>query len=197
MGGDDDVARFEIAMNLALPMDGVDGIGDLNAVFDHLRGRLRAAERPPVQVLHDDVVDAGVFADVDQRADVRVLQRGDDTRFPIEALAEIGVRRVQDLDRDGPAQPGVPGFVDFAHPSRTDERQNFVMAHPGAAVEANNDLRGHFTKSVKRPRRSFQQLRHESCDFGSEPFGLFPVQGVTGFFVDDEPGMRKGRRSAS
>jgi hypothetical protein len=136
VGGDDDVARFEIAMNLALPMDGVDGIGDLNAVFDHLRGRLRAAERPPVQVLHDDVVDAGVFADVDQRADVRVLQRGDDTRFPIEALAEIGVRRVQDLDRDRTAQPGVPGFVDFAHSSRTDERENFVRPHAGAAVES-------------------------------------------------------------
>jgi len=44
-----------------------------------------AGERRALDVLHHQIVEA----DVVQRADVRMIQRGDGAGFPLEALAEL------------------------------------------------------------------------------------------------------------
>ena len=50
-------------------------------------------QRLAFQVLHHQEVDAVLVADVVQRADVRMVQRGDGLRFALEALLHLGVLR--------------------------------------------------------------------------------------------------------
>ncbi len=86
-------------------------------------------ERLAIEVLHDQICRAVLFADVVQRADVRVVELGNRARFTIEALAEtrVGGERVrQDLDRDGAVETGIAGLVDLAHTAGTDRALNLV-----------------------------------------------------------------------
>src|SRR5262245_17119158 len=52
-----------------------------------------------------------------------MVQRCDGTSLALEALVE---RDRRDLDRDVAAQPSVVGFVDLAHPSVSQERNDLV-----------------------------------------------------------------------
>jgi hypothetical protein len=47
-------------------------------------------ERFPLQVLHDEVVDAVLLANVVEGADVGMLQAGDGVGFALESLAQGG-----------------------------------------------------------------------------------------------------------
>ena len=70
--------------------------------------RRRSASVSSFEVLHHQEVDAVLVSDVVERADVRMLKRGDGARFALEALPEIGVggeRRGQDLDGDRAIEP--------------------------------------------------------------------------------------------
>src|SRR5205085_10217604 len=54
-----------------------------------------------------------------ERADIRMIQLRDGTRFPLEALLEFAIRRQaggQDLDRDGASEARIARLVDLAHP---------------------------------------------------------------------------------
>jgi predicted nucleotidyltransferase len=69
------------------------------------------------------------FADVVQRADVRMIQRRDRARFAIEPLAQAGIlggAARQDLDRDGPIEPCITRAIDLAHPAGADGGHDFV-----------------------------------------------------------------------
>jgi hypothetical protein len=73
-------------------------------------------ERLPFQVLHDEEIDPVLAADVVERADVRVVQRGDRARLAIEAFPELRVRRQrfrEDLDRDRAIEPRIAGAIDL------------------------------------------------------------------------------------
>ena len=79
--------------------------------------------------------DAVLFADVVQRADVRVVQAGDGLRFALEALLHLGVVgevRRQDLDRDRAVQPRVGGLVDLAHAAGAEGAGDFVRTEARA-----------------------------------------------------------------
>ena len=82
-----------------------------------------------VQKLHDEVGHralgsrAAVGADVVERADVRVIQSGNDACFALETLTRgfvDGDVGPQHFDRDGPPQSSVAGPVDLAHPAAAD-----------------------------------------------------------------------------
>ena len=53
--------------------------------------RQQSGEGVPLQRLHDDEVAAVVFVDVVDRADVRMIQRGDGPRLALESFAEFAV----------------------------------------------------------------------------------------------------------
>jgi hypothetical protein len=65
--------------------------------------REEVVERLTVETLHDEIPMPFVLADVVDRADTRMAQRGDRARFPLEAPQTIRIGRKrsrQDLDRD-------------------------------------------------------------------------------------------------
>jgi len=113
--------------------------------------RFHAGSNPPsveigqrlaLEKLHHEKTDARRLADVVQRADVRMAQRGNDARLALEALAELrivgGVRR-QNLDCDPPIEPRVARLVHLAHAAGADRRQNLVRAE--ASSRGNRHVR--------------------------------------------------------
>ncbi len=67
-----------------------------------------------------------------------MAERGDCLRFPLEPLLPLrvgGDMRGQDLDGDGPLQPGVGGCIDFAHAPGPDGGLDLVRAEAGAAFK--------------------------------------------------------------
>jgi hypothetical protein len=54
-----------------------------------------------------------------------MIQRGDGAGFAIESVTKSFGR---DLDGDNPVEPRVASLPHFAHPSRTDGREDFVRA---------------------------------------------------------------------
>jgi hypothetical protein len=74
-------------------------------------------------------------------------QRGDCSRFALEARQPIGITRHagwQDFDRDVSAQARVAGAVDLSHVADADGRKHFIRAEPGAGNEGQQwpDYRG-------------------------------------------------------
>ena len=72
----------------------------------------------PVEILHDQEVDAVPVADVVEMADVRVVQRGDRAGLELKSLLQVrigGDMLGQHLDSDSAVQASVGGFVDLAH----------------------------------------------------------------------------------
>ena len=131
-------------MHDPLSMCLVKGIRNLNRVAKRLVERQRSLlqsirQRLPLDVLQNHVVEvplvadlsAGALAKVDvmERADVRVVQAGDGTGFPLKSFFEpgvIGKVRRENLDRDRAVKPGVPGLVDLPLPPGPEGREDFV-----------------------------------------------------------------------
>ena len=75
-------------MDDALPVRGIDGIENLPGQRQGFVEGQRPGQRLAVDVLHDQVV----RPDVEERADMRMIQAGDRTRLALEALVEgVGV----------------------------------------------------------------------------------------------------------
>jgi hypothetical protein len=129
-GGDDDVARLDVAMDQSLRVRGVERGGHL---AEHVQSELRTQlllllepglEVDPVHVAHGDEEDALGFAGLVDRNDVRVVDRGREMRLPFEPLTEAGVvceLGRQDLERDLPLEPFLHGSVDDAHTAAADK----------------------------------------------------------------------------
>ena len=74
-------------------------------------------------------------ADIVQRTDVRVIERGYRPGLAFETLQQLGVALdivSEDFDRNGAFQPGVAGTVHFTHTPGTEQRENLVRAQPGS-----------------------------------------------------------------
>ena len=112
------------------------------------RGRLRRRERAArvedlahgasVHVLHHHVVHAVDRAPVEDRHDVRVVERRGRASLAAEPVDEPGIGgegSVQDLDRDLAVEHGVMAEVDLAHASRRDP-----LGDPVAAVEGHQGV---------------------------------------------------------
>src|SRR5689334_23833 len=78
------IRRLEVAMSNSLAVGAVERIRDLDAQTKHLLHRQRTFQNLALDVFHHEVV----RADVMQRADVRMIQRGHGLRLPSETLAE-------------------------------------------------------------------------------------------------------------
>ena len=67
--------------------------------------------------------------------DVRVVQRREHLRFPLEARQAIGIVGKglgQDFDRHVAIERRIAGAIDLAHPAHTDLNSDFVDAETGA-----------------------------------------------------------------
>src|SRR5262245_13297915 len=120
----------------------VERIKDLNGVGEYLACRQSTSaggvnasqavrERLPFEMLEHEEVHAVLPADVEQRADVWVIQRGDRARLAIEPLTQLSIGGEcfgQHLDRDGAIEPRVARAVNLPHAAAANQRQNFVSA---------------------------------------------------------------------
>ena len=136
-----DVRRLDVAVNDAAAVRVVQRlralVDDLDDVVDRqqvVRLAVRRQRARAVHVLGDDVVAAVLFAGVEDRQDVRMLQHADHVRFRQEHLARdlravLVVRLdVVDLDRDVAAVVRVVGKVDDAGAATPDFLDDDVLA---------------------------------------------------------------------
>jgi hypothetical protein len=83
-------------MNDALTVRVVEGIGNVGGDGDRTVGRERSLkktvrERLPLEVFHHEEVGPVVMAEVIERTDVRMIEKGNRASFPVETAA---VRRI-------------------------------------------------------------------------------------------------------
>ena len=140
IGGDEDILRFQIAMDDPLLVCGGQTICDISADLQHLPDRQGAvfqprAKRLALEQLHDGVRSAFVLPEVVDGEDVGMRQRGDGAGLAFEARARGLVRgeaRRQDLDSHGASELGIGGAIDFTHAARTEQPDDLVLAKPGS-----------------------------------------------------------------
>ena len=110
-------------------MRGLERIGQRDAGVGKGREVERSADQPLLQCLplqslhHQEDLTVRRFADVEDGADVRMLQRGHGARLALEPFARrrrIRECRRQHLDRDVTLESGVARPVHLAHPARAD-----------------------------------------------------------------------------
>ena len=141
--GQEDVGRFDVAVDDPFGVGRVERVSKLRTQLEHIGSLERMppqmlAERHAPNHLHDEKRLPLMLADVVQRADVRVVELRDRPRFPLEPLAAFGIVgevRRQDLDGDGPVQPGVGRLVDLAHATRAIGGEDLVRSKTGARGE--------------------------------------------------------------
>ena len=122
--GHEDVVGLEVAVDDALAVRGGEAPRDLERPVDRLllrHGRAveLAAQRLALEQLGHGVGDAVVRAEVVDREDVRMRERGDGLGLALEARERVGVRgqlRGEDLDGDLAVELRVARAVDLAHP---------------------------------------------------------------------------------
>ena len=101
--------------------------GDGQSLVDrHRPDREPLGERLPFDELEHESFDAVGFHEPVDRADVRMVERGQKLGFPLEPRQPLGVLRDRlgkDFDRKVPVQLGVPRPVNLPHPSRAERRR--------------------------------------------------------------------------
>ena len=114
-----------------------EGLGDLLRDGERLVDRNRSLfdalrQRRPFDQFQDQRPHAlGLFQPVDA-PDVRVVQRGQDLGFPLEAGQPVGVGRErlgQYLQCDIAIELRVAGLVDLTHPASANQADDFVRAN--------------------------------------------------------------------
>ena len=122
-------------MDDAFGMGGIERVGDLRAEIEQRLEFHRLAvdpllQRLAFQQLHGDEVASAVLPDLVDSADIRVVQSGGGARFALKTVEREGIffrLRRQELERYVAAQVDVLGFVDNAHPSAAQLREDAVV----------------------------------------------------------------------
>jgi hypothetical protein len=130
----EDVGRLEVAMEQTLRVGSVQRVRERDGFVQDGIDVERAApktllERLALEQLHDEVRPAVLLADVIQGADIRVVQRRNGARFPLEPrdAVPIALRRGrQHLDGDAAAETSVRGAINLAHAARPDGGEDFI-----------------------------------------------------------------------
>ena len=122
----------------------IERIGHLHCVTQR-RGRgqrgfeQQRCEGVAVQQRHHQKTDPTLFADIEQRTDVRMRELRDAARLALESRQRVRRWRsvgVQNLDRHRSIEPAVAGAVDLAHSACADWRKNFVWSKLRAGGKA-------------------------------------------------------------
>src|SRR5439155_12193844 len=121
--------------------------------------------------LHLDDVALFDLAEAEQHRDVRMVERCQHARFPLEARPpiEIGQQRVvQHLERDLPSELCVFGTKDLAHSTGTQKREQAVRAN-GRAGDESHQKRVDYM-SVVEAMKSTCAATKSTCAATSFPF---------------------------
>ncbi len=94
--GDEDVCRLDVAVDNTFSVSGVERVGDINCNrkqhFEIQRAARDAVlQRDALEIFHRDERPSGFFADVVDRADVRVIQSGGRLRFALKPAERLRV----------------------------------------------------------------------------------------------------------
>jgi hypothetical protein len=130
-------------MNDSGAMGPLETFGNLDSVLECLVEGQRTSLQPlgkglSLDILQDEVVDFALAPHVVERTDARMVELGDGSRLPMEALLPLSALGIlgeafrQNLDRHGPVQADVPRFVDVSHASRADLLEDLVMRERAA-----------------------------------------------------------------
>ena len=172
-----DVLRLQIAVDDPQRVRRRDPLGRLRGDIEQPAQRQRPAvdDGPEGFALHqlrDDVGLPVVLADIVDRDDVGMIERGERPGFLLEPLPAHGIARDvrrQDLDGDGPVQPLIARPPDFAHAAFAELIENFVAAQFAAGHGALVILRrrgplkiGGTLHENKRLARYFRQSLRET-----------------------------------
>ena len=122
----------------------------------------------PVDELHDDVSHpVGVEREVEDRADVRVLQPGRGLRLLREAAAQLLVRadvRAHDLDDANLVEEAVADLVDGPHSAFPDLREDLVLAFDQGTGDRHGDPTSRRTAAIVTAARGESRNReHVRC----------------------------------
>jgi hypothetical protein len=125
---DFDVGGFEIAMDDAALVGGVQRLRDLRCdgerLFERERPTLQSVgERGTLDQFQDEGTNAIEIFDPVNRADVRMIQRRQQPGLPIEAGTPIRIGEPhggEDLDCDIAIEAAVAGPIDLAHTPRAE-----------------------------------------------------------------------------
>src|SRR5712664_3655153 len=80
-----------------------------------------------------------MMTDVEERADMRMRELGDDSRLPLEALARVGRRGRrgrENLDGNRAIETCIARLVDFTHPAGAERAEDLVRPEARAGREA-------------------------------------------------------------
>src|SRR5216110_1747018 len=80
-------------------------------------------ERLAFEKFQDEKIGVAFTPDVEERADVRMLQARNGARFAVESFGKV---RRQDLDRDGAIEPRIARAIDLAHAAGSERRDDLV-----------------------------------------------------------------------
>jgi hypothetical protein len=185
-----DVLRLDVPVHEAVRVRGVESGGDLGDEVRRARRFQRGLarddllQRRPVDVLHGDVQQAVVLADVIHGQHVRMLDRGHHLLLPAEARAErrlVADVGAEHLQRDGPLERDLRRAKDDAHPASPQrgvdavagERRADLQGPEARARTASAGDRG-WTRHVSRPRVTDRRAARGE---GSSPGRAALVQG--------------------
>src|SRR5262249_11291910 len=112
--------------------------GDLNRIVGRTAKRKatrreRLAQSLAFEKLHDGISDVSFAGEIMEGEDVRMRQCGYSLRFALEARQRLSIVSEafgQHLDGDVAPEARVSSFVDLAHPSRTEWREDLVGPEP-------------------------------------------------------------------
>ena len=144
-----DICRLEVAVNHPSLVRRFERRGDLFCDRHRLVERQGAICEPIRQCrafdqFHHDRADAIRLFEAVDGGDVRMIQRGERLRFPLEthqAIGSGGEEFGQDLQRNIATEPGVACLVDLAHAARAERGEDFVRAKACAGSEGHEAFR--------------------------------------------------------
>ena len=96
------------------------------------RSASASGKRPPERLAFDVLHHQVIRTDVMERADVRMIQRGDGASFLLKTRRVLALEL---FNRDDTVQPRVTRLLNLAHAARTNRRKDFVRAEFVARLE--------------------------------------------------------------
>src|SRR5262249_7902675 len=120
------------------------GVGLESRALRHFFGERLALD----QLEHEGVYAIAIFDAVDS-ADVRMVQRSEDTCFALEPRGALGIGGAglrQDLDRDIATELRIAGPIDLAHAAGAYRRKHVIQAN--ASTDQRRGPRRHLRSSI-------------------------------------------------
>jgi hypothetical protein len=114
----------------------------LNGKCERLIDRQRALTGKPIgerftfQVFEHQLIEIAVAAEVVNRADMRIVQRGDGARLAFKTASRFRISRArQNFDGNGPLQSRVARTIHVGHATGTQRPHDFVWTQACASLK--------------------------------------------------------------